>query len=367
MPISPRLHRLIIEAYAIVNPGSKQTIGKSFKNNPLDLYRIEFLVKHYVKPEYLGYKLSDSYGSKGIISCIKVQEEMPWIETEDGQKIRADVIMDPGSVISRMNPGRLYEQYFNGSSRRCQFLITQAMGGKKLKDKYTDAEVEKGWKLLLDFLQIFETEQIKVYKEVKDRESKLEILLECIFQEVLIYYKLESEKRAYEIVRDLEGTIYAPPRLPMKMKTKDGKIIETKKDIMIAPIYMILLAKTADVFLSVASAKTNHYGLPIKVNNTNSGSMHYKASPTKIMSETETRLFCTYVGRTALAELKDRANSIETHKHMYKNILEADQPTNMDSFVDRNVQPYGTDNSLELLNYIFNAAGISIDFVPETR
>lgn len=367
LPITPRLHRLIIEAYAIVNPGSKQRISLSFKNDPLDLYRIEFIIKHYVKPDTMGFKLSDFYGSKGIIVGVKKEEEMPWVESPDGQIVRADVIMDPGSVISRMNPGRLYEQYINGSSRRAQYIITQAMGGKKLKNKYTDKEIEQGWKLLLDYLSIFETEQIDSYRTINSREEKLDILLECIFQEVHVYYKMESKKKAYTIVRDLEGTIFAPIRAKAHIPNEDGTVSVTKKDVLISPIYMILLAKTADVFLSVASAKTNHYGIPIKVNNTNADNMHYKASPTKNQSETEERVYCSYAGREAVIELKDRANSIETHKHMYKNILEADSPTNMQSFVDREVQPFGTDNSMELINYIFNAAGISIDFVPETR
>lgn len=366
LPLTPRFHRLVIEAYAIVNPNSKSKINFTFKNVPIDLYRIEFVIKHIIIPDVPGFKLSDFYGSKGVIVHLKKPEEMPYIKTPDGQLIRADIIMDPGSVISRMNPGRLYEQYFNGSSRRCQYLIQQAMGGKKLKSKYTDKEIDAGWKLLLEFISVFETEQIDYYAKLRSKEDKLEILLECIFQEVHIYYKMESKKKPIEIVRDMERTIFKPVRMQAYIPT-NGKEVLTNKDILIAPIYTILLAKTADEYLSVASAKTNHYGLPIKVNNVGADYLHYKNSPTKILSETETRLFAAYVGRQGLIEIKDRANSIETHKHMYANILNAPKPTNVDSLVDRSVQPYGTDNSMELIDYIFNAAGLSIDFVNERR
>ena len=38
---------------------------------------------------------------------------MPYIEANGG-RIYADVVMDPAAVTSRMNPGRIYEQYLTG-------------------------------------------------------------------------------------------------------------------------------------------------------------------------------------------------------------------------------------------------------------
>lgn len=362
LPVSEKLHRLIIEAYAIVNSNNKNRISYTFKNDPIDLYRIEFVIKHVIVPKYPGYKISDLFGSKGVIVQVRKPEEMPYIKSDDGQLIRADIVMDPGSIISRMNPGRLYEQYFNGSSRRCQFLLRKAMNYPKLKSKYTKEEIDTGWNILLDFLSIFETEQIEEYRKLTDVKDKMEVLLDCLEREVFIYYKLSSKKETYRIVADLENSPYAPVKGKAHM-IENGVIKTSKKDVMIAPVYTILLAKTADAFLSVASANINHYNIPVKVSS--NSDKHYKNSGTKILSETETRLFVSYAGREFLAEIKDRCTSIESHKYMYLTILNADQPSNMEVFIHRDKCPFGGDKSVELLENIFNAGGIKIEFVDE--
>lgn len=301
-------------------------------------------------------------GSKGVIVQVRKSEDMPYITSDDGQLIRADIVMDPGSIISRMNPGRLYEQYFNGSSRRCQFLIRKAMNYPKMKLKYTNAEINKGWSLLLNYISIFETEQITEYSKITSENDKMEILLDCLNTEVFIYYKISSKKEAYRIVADLENSIYAPVKSKAYI-VENGQVKKTKKEVIIAPIYTILLAKTADAFLSVSSANINHYNIPVKVSANND--KHYKNSGTKILSETETRLFVAYAGREFLAEIKDRCSSIESHKYMYMTILNADKPSNMEVFIHRDKCPFGNDKSIELLENIFNAGGIKIEFIKE--
>jgi hypothetical protein len=133
----------------------------------------------------------------------------------------------------------------------------------------------------------------------------------------------------------------------------------------IAPMYFILLAKTADNYLSTSSAKTNHYGLPIGVSNKARNLMPFRNNPVKILSETETRLYVSYASRLALIELKDRGNSIKTHRHIYHNVLTAAHPTNIERVVDRSVCPYGNDSSLEIVDNIFKASGIQIDYVHD--
>ena len=50
---------------------------------------------------------------------------------------------------------------------------------------------------------------------------------------------------------------------------------------------------------------------------------------------------------------------------MYLTILNADQPSNMEVFIHRDKCPFGGDKSVELLENIFNAGGIKIEFVDE--
>lgn len=283
----------------------------------------------------------------------------------------ADVIADPKSISSRMNIGRLYEQYFSGASRQTKRLITNYIQSlnKDLKaidiiPNMSDAEAVNAFTIGLGLLEIIDTEQYTAYKDLvrnNDIVNIKAILTEIVEKEFFIYYKVTSRKKPYQIVLELKETIYGPP-LDKCLIYKDGKYVESVNNLFIAPMYIMLLFKTGDEYLSVASAKTNHFNFPIGTSKTSKTRLPWRANPTKILSETETRVFNSYIGRLGVAELKDRANSIETHSHVYKNILNAPIPTNIDNLVDRSVQPYGTDTSLYLVNDIFNCAGIEIEY-----
>ena len=362
--ITDKFHSLVVESLAMVNP-SKKKIGYTYKNEVLDLVRVSFVIRYRMRPT-VSSKLSDSYGSKGVIVQIRKDEDMPYTLI-NGERVVADVVMDPSSLVSRMNVGRIYEQYFNAMSRKTQFEIKQAMGGVKPIEQYTDKNIKDGWEVLLGLYELIGTEQYISYSQVKDIQTMREILRECIEEEVYILYRVSSPKRAYQIVLDSKGTIYEPTVTKAYIQSPDGKVKETKSNVMIAPVYTILLNKTGDSFLSVAGAKLNHFGFPIGVGSATRNYLPWRSSPTKILSETETRLYNSYVSRKAIAELKSRANDINVHESIYKNILDSDVPTNIDTVYDRKEHGYGEDSAMELINNIFNCAGIEIVTCPTNK
>lgn len=379
--LSNTLHRLIIDAMAIAgNP--KQRIAYTFKSDPIDMYRVTIVVEYLVLPT-IGSKISNLHGAKGVVVKVLPLIDMPY---DPNTNEYADIIQDSTSINSRMNVSWLYEMYFGAMSRRTKRLIRETLGliptilpNNSIMDNnfsiFTKEElkakgnlVDKAYNILLGLLEIIGTDQITVYKEAT-LDQKLEILLECINKEVFIVYRLNSKKTAYQVVRDSKGTIYEPTNCPIYISKEelDGTTtrVLTKGPIRIAPSYTILLSKTADSFLAVSSSKTNHYGLPISVSSNIRTQLPWRNSPCRIISETEGRLYTSYVSRYAMAELKDRANSATTHKHLYYNILNSEYPTNIESVVDREKVPYGGDVILNLVQNIFNSSGIKIDYVPE--
>ena len=64
-----------------------------------------------------------------------------------------------------------------------------------------------------------------------------------------------------------------------------------------------------------------------------------------------------------MAEIKDRANSVPTFKEIYNNILNADQPTNVEHIVDRAKVPYGSDSAIKLIRSIFKSIGMDMVYV----
>lgn len=64
-----------------------------------------------------------------------------------------------------------------------------------------------------------------------------------------------------------------------------------------------------------------------------------------------------------MAEIKDRANSVPTHRALYNNILDAEHPTNVDTLVDRSQVPFGNDSAIKLIQSIFNSIGMSYKYI----
>jgi len=266
---------------------------------------------------------------------------------------------------TRMNPSNLYEQYFCATSRmikRHVINMVNDMGGPDVIDV---DNVHGPFKLVLDGVKLFETEQYSTYLETTP-EEQVSIVMDVYYKEAYIYYKASSKLKPYQVVANVQGTIYEPIKCKFSI-SRDGIAPpeESIKEVIFAPQYIILLAKTPEQYLATSSSKTNHFDLPVSVGPKLRQNVPYRNSPVKILSETETRLYRSYVGEKGIAELKDRANSVDTHRLKYRNILEAEQPTNIECLVDREQHPFGTDKSLELAETILNASGMELEYVKE--
>ena len=179
-------------------------------------------------------------------------------------------------------------------------------------------------------------------------------------------YRVTSKKRPHQIVLDTIKTKYYPKLLNTFIENEDGSIAFSDP-IRIAPVYEIVLNKTADNYLAASSGKLNHYNILINAGSVGKDRLPWRANGVRVMSETEGRLFLAYGSRRMIAELKDRAGSVPTHRAIYKNILDADVPTNIDAVVDRKLIPYGEDAALNLTNNIFNSSGISVNYDPNDK
>ena len=261
---------------------------------------------------------------------------------------------------TRMNPSNLYEQYFCGLSRKIQRMVRHEIDVIGGVCNMTPDVVNKAFDIILGGLAILETEQYRSYLTLS-QEQKQEVVLETYYKECYLYYKVSSDKKAYDVVGDADNTEYAPEPTPVTFYGVDGSgPYTTKNKVMIAPQYLMLLAKTPENYLVCSSAKTNHYDLPVSASSAVRQTMPYRNSPTKILSETETRLYAAYVSQEGVAELKDRANSVETHTMIYKHLLDAETPTNIGELINRAEHPLGTDKALDIVNSILNCSGIEL-------
>ena len=336
-------------------------LGLSSKNEVLDTYRIEFVVR-YTNILTKGNKISDQNGGKGVISDVRPDHLMPY-----NKYGRADAIMNSGSIISRMNLGRNYIQYFSGVSRQCQRVLREMADGEPVEN-LDPKRIEKMYTHLMGLLGKFNTKQFDMYARATE-EEKIEILKECVEDEVQILYHVDNEKTAYQIVMDIEkdGKLYAPPRdnvvIPVINKlTGKYKETTTKQPMLIAPLYTIVICKTADNMLFCNSPYLNNFTFPISVAASNRDDLPYRNNPVKTVSETEGRLYRAYADPEFIAELKDRASQ-DTHKVEYDTILRSKKPTNIDVSIDRDKIQFGNDSSLKLFRSILKAMGMDYEYV----
>lgn len=359
--VSPKLSELLIDASYNINEVPKVL---QFKGKDIDAYHLEIVTR---SPGVcsVGSKCSDLHGSKGIIIEIRDDEYMPYTIDKYGNKIVADIIMDPISVVSRMNPSRVYEQFFNDASRKCQALLRSMV---KNRHKPTANEIELCFNTLLEFFALFGTEQYTHYLSVKDDvAAKKEIVLEALNQEVYIYYKVSTEKRPIEVVMDvISGSKFNPELLDTYMKDMTtGEVKKFREKIRIAPIYEILLNRRSDRFLATNIARINHHGFPISTSGNTKNKLMWKHNPVRLLSETDVRLYNAYGSSELLAELRDRSLSQVTVREIYTNLLSADNPTNVNILVEREKVPYGEDAALHKLDNFLAAIGSRLKYIAK--
>ena len=367
IPVGNNLSTLLVEAYGIVESASPNSkLKKIHKLKQLSLYRIEVEIEYTIDKLTYGYKLSDLSGNKGVVVSVVPDEDMP----VDKMGNRADIIGDIKSTPSRLNVGRLYEQYIKGSMLTVTRLVKDKLKELNYKtiDEVTDIDVKELFKIPMEFIEIFDNVLYKLYQDAynsNDIYSMKDVLSNILNDNFMIYISPASEKEFYTIIEELKRSKFKPFKDTLTFNYR-GKKVTTKEAITIAPMYVVLLSKIADDILTTASAYVNHSGFPVVVSKRSKHSLPFTNSPTRTIGETEARIIAAFGGVELLAELRDINSSIESHKEVYKNILLADKPTNIDRVIDRDKIPYGNDRGSIILDTLYKSVGMELKYVEDS-
>ncbi len=96
--------------------------------------RVEIQVAQ-IRKVRAGDKLAGRHGNKGVISQILPREEMPFLE--DGTPV--DIILNPLSVVSRMNLGQILETHLSLAAKKEGYIaITPSFSGATVDDIRTE-------------------------------------------------------------------------------------------------------------------------------------------------------------------------------------------------------------------------------------
>lgn len=368
---SEKLHRLIVESRAMVENESgraRQNLTLNYRKEPLDSWRVTITIEYRITPT-TGFKLTCENGGKGVISRIEEPENMP----VDADGNRADIVSAPDSVPGRMNLGRLYTPYFTGAARDIRKQILEEMGlPRQFKGTLSIEEIQaippaqyaKGVETLLRLYAIVSPRTHHEFTAVLTDYERLLWVQKVINDKIYLYIPIESEKMLDEMVSEIEKNfklVYGP----VSYVGRSGERVTTKNSFRIAPLYMMLLDKIADAWLSVDIGKHNNFGILAAMNKADKHSTPWRKTPPRLFGETESQLYCCYGGREMIAELHDRSGSIASQKEISKTIMTAANPMQIDEVIDREKVPLGSARPIQIVQHLFNCAGFSIVYGEE--
>ena len=130
------------------------------KGEVINGLRIE-ITAFYERPITEGDKLGNRHGNKGVISTIIPEEQMPLVNG-----VRADIVINPFGVPSRMNIGQLYELHLAQSVQDLK---------KNIKEMLTNSSTyESVKKYILDYIDIIDkTKEKYIVAAVKEYLTKI--------------------------------------------------------------------------------------------------------------------------------------------------------------------------------------------------
>jgi hypothetical protein len=365
LKLTPAFSVLVKEAIAMVGE-HKERIHMHRRRKPLDDYTIEFTIEYEVTPTE-GFKLTDCHGGKGIICKVRPAHEMP----VDAAGNRALIAMDPNSTVSRMNIGRLYEQFMNASRRDCRKAL-QVMLNIEHKDRHAVAKVQeihardpvtfnKAWDYLLGFYKIVSPQQYNWHVTGEYRDPPAVHLGKVIADDLFIFLPTENDPESEQIIQELRKH-YMPTYGPVWYTGNSGLQRKTKVPVMIADMYVMLLEKIGDDWTAVASGKTQHFAVLSQMTNATKYLQPTRNSPVRTDGEAEKRIFVSYCGWELASERHDRNNNPTTHKEVTYSILTAERPTDIQCAVNRKKNPLGQDRPLVMVKHMLQTGGTKVTY-----
>lgn len=368
---STELSMMIVTAMAVTNQktGYPQPLSLNFKSRPIDTWRVEFTIEYEFTPTR-GSKFTCQSGGKGVVCLIEKDENMP----VDADGNRAQIISGPDSIPGRMNLPRLYIPYIAGCARDVRREILEQLGLNRYFDSKLSIEelasipedrINTAIGTLLDYYQIISKTSYREFTEVLTEEERFLWLQRNVINGPLYtHVPISTEGKYPDLIHALDDrfkTTYGP----VSYVAADGTRVTTKNKFRIAPIPIMLLDKIADQWLAADIGKLSNFGVVTAMNEQDKNTRPYRKTSARVISETEGRLYAAYGGSEFIQELIARSADIASQHEVGRQILNAENPADIDQIIDRNKIPLGSNRPLQITNSFLLCIGIEIVYEEE--
>ena len=271
----------------------------------------------------------------------------------DADGNRADIVMDPNATISRMNLGRLYEQYFNGASRDVVKRISNELPIDMVMTAPDDI-IDRHFETLTQYYETYSERMGNWFRN--NALDKRQHLKKVLKDGIYLYMPPENEKEIRGIVKDLEQK-FPQTYGPVTYVGNSGLTITTKHPVRIGSIYIMLLEKTGDDWTAVSSGMLQHFGVLAPIPKSLRYSKPSRTQAIRAIGETEARIYASYAGPETTVDILDRNNSVTSHEAVVDSILSAVTPTNIEESIDRKKVPLGNSRPLQIVKHIGACSG----------
>lgn len=352
MPISAKFNTLVTKAMSrvVAGRGMVHGFGKrpkvgliNEKKVPIEM-TIEITTMHRVLVNK-GFKISDRYGTKGVICNIKPDHEMPI----DDYGFRADICIDPVSVLKRTNIFQLYEQLIN---RTLKYFAS------KLDERYST--ITEQYRAILNILADINPTYANQVQEVLNTDSKIASYVdECKTDTIKVHIPPGAKNMTKELINYLQDK-YQTPVSPVTfiINTKDGdKVERTKGNVLIGAKYIYLLHKYPKP-LAPGAGYVNQFHFPMSLKNKNA----VPVGPTPIkFGESESRIFLLANDIGPLLRMRCLyGNSSIGPKVLLDTLLTHDNPANLDRVDISTEELYDDNDAIRIAHHMFNTCGIDM-------
>ncbi|ABY62961.1 RNA polymerase beta subunit [Pseudomonas phage 201phi2-1] len=365
--ISDEFNQLIVEALIYLPQAEGQRkLTRMYRLEPLDEWRIEITYESLKQPGG-AYKITDFFGGKGVVCKTSPRSEMP--RDEFGNI--ADVVIFGGSTMRRSNYGRIYEHGFGATVRDlCQRLRVEAGFDRHAELNNIDFAQSKAFNdpawieyAFNEFQELWWIIAPTMHEIMKEHPNHKEYVKSALRQgTTVVYTPIDDTTHLPTAMNTIINTKFRPNYTPVTYTDPGGRVVTTKNNVLIGPLYMMLLEKIGDDWSSVASVKVQQFGLPSKLNNFDRSSTPGRESAVRSFGESETRSYNCTVGPEPTMELVDQTNNPLAHVEVVEQFLTQEKPTRIDRAVDRKKIPFGNSRPVSLLNHMMQTRGIEFKY-----
>lgn len=326
IPITERLDTLIRWAYAnrTVNifggEASKlNTTQRSFKRTNLK----DWNVKIVMKEDIIGrakFKLTGMNGDKGVAVKVIPDDHAPMYP--DGT--RAEVIVNNTPAFRRQIYAMLMELSIN-------FINIQIH--KEVLVLRSEGKYDEAYAKLLEFYETGFPDFAQIIKDTLiDKEAQHEHVDYVAKDKITVQARSDASLFGVDIINALRKKYKYKPQKATFVNSL-GERVETKNPILISSLYYMLLDKFGTDMSSQALPKSNLFGMPAKLNDTDKYGSWHRDIWNRNTGETEGRARINQAGTQETIKLLSMAYSPEVRTSIVQRLIRADDPFNINQIV----------------------------------